>query len=185
MDIATQQQQQQPRLFQHTQPDTEAWLGAECLGSGLLQINENCLTWSGPGRQFALPHSAVYAHALSKTGSGGASGRPHLLLMALLDGAETPEEIRLCPPQSDGDSLQILFSAMSNCQTILAAADNASYDRDFNGQEFRYEAEAEEAENEDDDDEDDGPDFDHLLVGDAGDSNGDQPMDTDQFEDAQ
>ncbi|XP_043188877.1 methylosome subunit pICln-like [Amphibalanus amphitrite] len=174
------------------QPSTAAHMGPRALGSGTLYIAESRVAWAGTdGQGFSLEYPHIMLHAVSRD----TSAFPHPCLYLMVDAKIGPQaddaasdgsggssdedaasgssvtEVRFVP--SDGGSLDALFHAMSECQSLHPDPnDSVSADEDdyFVGGDCDAEG--------DGDDDESGPMSNGGGAGDSG-----EPMETGQFDD--
>ena len=50
----------------HIQHETQAWVSNRCMGTGVLTVGEQRLTWTGPDTNFSLEYRAINMHAISR-----------------------------------------------------------------------------------------------------------------------
>ncbi|CAL1293673.1 unnamed protein product [Larinioides sclopetarius] len=128
----------------HSEPDTRAYFGDECLGKGTLYISESVLCWlSSDGDGFSLKYPSIYIHAVSKD----LNNFPHPCIYLMVDGRiklgedtsgeetqqlvnaidsmhvgdgedeeENTNEIRFVPDNTN--MLDTIFRAIMDCQAL-------------------------------------------------------------------
>ena len=137
--------------LRHTQENTSARVNDADLGSGTLYIAESSVTWlNEEGQGFLLEYPSISLHAVSRD----LTSFPRPCLYVMVDGkldmnedvissddddvTNDPEpsitEIRFVP--ANPDSLDAVFSAMSDCQ-VLHPDEDASFsdEEDYCGEE--------------------------------------------------
>uniref|UniRef100_A0A8D3BFQ3 Methylosome subunit pICln n=1 Tax=Scophthalmus maximus TaxID=52904 RepID=A0A8D3BFQ3_SCOMX len=142
----------------HEQAETTAVMDGQRLGCGTLYVAETRVSWfDGSGMGFSLEYPTIGLHAISRDVS--AYPQEHLYVMVngkLNDGEEEEEEddddggssggddedgaiteIRFVP--SDKAALEIMFSAMCECQALHPDPEDDDSDNDFEGEEYDVE----------------------------------------------
>lgn len=152
----------------HEQAETTAVLDGKGLGSGTLYVAETRLSWfDGSGMGFSLEYPSISLHAISRDLSAYPQEHLYVMVNAKLsdgddtemaenaldvededqssgdeDSAETISEIRFVP--SDKAALELMFSAMCECQALHPDPEDDDSENDFEGEEYDVEeAEAE------------------------------------------
>uniref|UniRef100_A0A3P8VAM6 Methylosome subunit pICln n=1 Tax=Cynoglossus semilaevis TaxID=244447 RepID=A0A3P8VAM6_CYNSE len=148
-------------LLKNLQPPTEgvrleraeitAVMDGQRLGCGTLYIAETRLSWfDGSGLGFFLEYPTIGLHAISRDVS--AYPQEHLYVMVngkISDGDESSSdadddqdegvitEVRFVP--SDKAALELMFSAMCDCQALHPDPEDEDSDNDFEGEEYDVE----------------------------------------------
>ncbi|XP_063112496.1 methylosome subunit pICln isoform X3 [Cavia porcellus] len=140
--------------LRHQQPDTEAVLNGNGLGTGTLYISESRLSWlDGSGLGFSLEYPTISLHAVSR--DLNAYPREHLYVMVNSkfgeeikdsldeeeedsdDDVEPITEFRFVP--TDKSALEAMFTAMCECQALHPDPEDEDSD-DYDGEEYDVEA---------------------------------------------
>lgn len=130
----------------HQEPNTEAYIKGECVGSGTLYMSESSLIWSKPDNKgLQLCYPSIVIHAISKD----TSMFPHECLFLMLDqelsSLQQPEAMddNASDASSDGNTgevrfvpacktnLDAMYQAMCVCQQLHPDEDDQSPDEYF------------------------------------------------------
>jgi len=197
--------------IRHQQPATDAHVQSQNFGTGTLYITEGCVRWiSNEGQGLTLTYPSISLHAVSRD----TSSFPHECLYLMVDSEDDanegsgaggdasdseeeaggPFEVRFVP--QDKGTLDLLYKSMCDCQMLHPDPEDAQSDEgDYYGDEEDIEnltpegqAQLERLENiflqDNNMERDQEPQIgaQHSVNG-SGDADG-EPMDEDQFEDA-
>ncbi|AWO99236.1 putative methylosome subunit pICln [Scophthalmus maximus] len=152
----------------HEQAETTAVMDGQRLGCGTLYVAETRVSWfDGSGMGFSLEYPTIGLHAISRDVSaypqehlyvmvnGKLSGENEAEMAEKADDGEEDEEdddggssggddedgaiteIRFVP--SDKAALEIMFSAMCECQALHPDPEDDDSDNDFEGEEYDVE----------------------------------------------